>query len=125
MTDARSPRGGFFRRAGAAVIDLLLVSALYLGFLALGLVAIRLGVRSAGASGPSMELANILWVPYLALWAAITELYIAYWTHTGGQTPGKMALGIRVIGADDGDPTWAQACLRPVPYLLSWSVFGL
>jgi uncharacterized RDD family membrane protein YckC len=44
---------------------------------------------------------------------------------TTGQTLGKMALGIKVIGADGAPVSWGKAILRYVGYIVSGLVLGL
>lgn len=117
-------QAGFWRRAVAAGIDLFLVNALYLGFFAIGHLGVRLGLKSAGARFPSTDLVTALILPYLALWAALAVVYIAFFTRVGGQTPGKMLTGIRVVGPSGDNPTWGQALLRPLGYLLSGLPLG-
>ncbi len=102
-----------------------MVGLLYLAFLGIGSIGTRLGLRAAGAPFPSMDLVAALLVPCLALWLVLAGVYVAYFTHAGGQTPGKMLMGIRVVGVDDADPTWSQAALRPLGYLLSLLPLGL
>ena len=118
-------RAGFWRRAVAAIVDLCVVLLLYLAFLGIGYIGTRLGLRMAGAPFPSVDLVAALLVPCLALWLVLAGVYVAYFTHAGGQTPGKMLMGIRVVGADDTDPTWSQAALRPLGYLFSLLPLGL
>jgi uncharacterized RDD family membrane protein YckC len=101
------------------------VVLLYLAFLGIGYIGTRLGLLAAGAPFPSVDLVTALLVPCLALWLVLAGVYIVYFTHAGGRTPGKMLMGIRVVGADDADPTWSQAALRPLGYLLSLLPLGL
>ena len=118
-------RAGFWRRAVAAIVDLCVVLLLYLAFLGIGYIGTRLGLLAAGAPFPSVDLVAALLVPCLALWLVLSGVYVAYFTHAGGRTLGKMLMGIRVVGADDADPTWSQAALRPLGYLLSLLPLGL
>ncbi len=118
-------QAGFWRRAVAAWIDLCLVNALYLGFFAVGHLGLRLGLKSSGARFLSTELVTALILPYLVLWAALVAIYIAYFTRVGGQTPGKMLTGIRVVVESGDNPTWGQAMVRPLGYLLSGLPFGI
>lgn len=127
-TPTRFPSGeraGFWRRAGAAAIDLALMTLLYLTFLMVGAWAVRLGLRSAGAPFLSMEFGAALFGPALGLGVIIAECYVAGFTRGGGQTPGKMAVGIRVSDRDGDDPSWIQSLLRVPAYGCSWAVVGL
>lgn len=57
---------------------------------------------------------------------AIPVIYHWYfWTRRDGQTPGKFALGIRVIKADGGIMSDTDAFIRAVGYHISGLLFGL
>jgi hypothetical protein len=49
---------------------------------------------------------------------------VIFWA-TSGQTPGKMALGIKVIGTDGAPVGWGKALLRYVGYIISGLVLAL
>jgi uncharacterized RDD family membrane protein YckC len=116
---------GFFRRVLATMVDLSVVSLLYLGFLTLGILGASLGAQASGARYLSHDLATALAGPFIALWLGVSWVYIGLFTRYGGQTPGKMLLRIRVIALDGGEPSWSQALLRPVGYLVSWLPLSL
>lgn len=117
--------GGVFRRAVAMLIDWGIVSLLYGGFLALGAWGASLGARAGGARFLSTDLAETLSGAFVPLWLALAWVYIGWFTRHGGQTPGKMLCGIRIVSADGREPSWTQAVLRPAGYLLSWLPLGL
>lgn len=48
-----------------------------------------------------------------------------FWTRRGGQTPGKFALGIRVIKTDGGPIGDVDALIRAIGYHVSAMLFGL
>ncbi|MCY4072451.1 MAG: RDD family protein [Chloroflexi bacterium] len=48
-----------------------------------------------------------------------------FWTRRDGQTPGKFALGIRVIKADGSDINDVDAVIRAIGYHVSSVLFGL
>ena len=48
-----------------------------------------------------------------------------FWTRRNGQTPGKFALGIRVIKADGTPINDMDAVIRAIGYNVSWIFFGL
>lgn len=48
-----------------------------------------------------------------------------FWTHRNGQTPGKFALGIRVVKAGGGQMNDVDAVIRAIGYHVSAMVFGL
>jgi uncharacterized RDD family membrane protein YckC len=115
---------GFWRRALAAVIDLYVVSLLYLAFVALGALGARLGATQSGAEFLSEDLVRALAGPFVWLWWVLSWVYIAVLTRYGGQTLGKMLLRIRVTQTDGEDPSWIQAALRPAGYVMSWLPLG-
>jgi uncharacterized RDD family membrane protein YckC len=50
--------------------------------------------------------------------------FIGFWATTG-QTPGKMALGIKVIGEDGSPVSWGKALLRYLGYILNSLAFSI
>ena len=59
------------------------------------------------------------------LLAAPVSYYWFFWTRRKGQTPGKFALGIRVIKADGSPISDADALIRAIGYHVSAMLFGL
>ena len=89
-------------RAAAGLLDVALLGGI-------ALVVIYLTVRLAGLTMGQLDL-----VPPLPLGAFLVGLAVAYlaaFTACGGQTLGKMALGLRVV-ADDGAVPPGAAALR-------------
>ncbi len=72
------PRAGFWQRFGAYFLDAIMV----------GIVG---GILEAALKGPGYALAILLFIGYFT-----------YFEGSTGQTIGKRALGIRVIGFEDG-----------------------
>ncbi|MEW5935112.1 MAG: RDD family protein [Bacillota bacterium] len=83
---------GFGRRLGAAVLDGLIVG-----------VAVNLLTLLAPDSDVALVLVNLGSVMYYVLFTGLR-----------GQTPGKMALGIRVVGPDGGPPGAVRGFVREV-----------
>lgn len=108
----------FGRRLGAHLIDSFLL------FVVTAIVTVPLGVTAAlrGADPSQLSLPSTL--------ASIASLLlpilycVGYWTKKGA-TPGKTALGIRVVNADDNAPSGAQATVRYFAYILSSLPFCL
>jgi uncharacterized RDD family membrane protein YckC len=89
-------------RAQAAAVDAIL-------FGALAVVVVYFTGRAARA--PVTALAPS-W-PGLALYLGMLALFYAvYFTGTTGQTPGKLMLGLRVVGASGRPPSYGRALLR-------------
>jgi uncharacterized RDD family membrane protein YckC len=99
------PKAGFWIRAVAAIIDSLLVTAVEV---ALGLV---LGLVTAGldSTGQNM-IAVVIWL----FGTVLTVAYYVFFTGYCGQTPGKMALRIKVIRTNGMEMGYGKAALREV-----------
>lgn len=102
---AATAKAGFWERFLAFAIDLIAVRVLAL--------AAFLAARAAGSEPPPGVLASILLVVFLG--------YHALWR---GATPGKRALGLRVV--DDGErmPNLGRALVRAIAYLLGIATLG-
>ncbi len=102
------PKGGFWIRVAATVVDSILVSLLQFvfGFL----LALTTG---AGELAPRGETMMGLLTALLS--AAIAVFYYVFFTGYGGQTPGKMVVRIKVIRTDGTDIGYGRAFLREVP----------
>lgn len=107
------------------MVDSYATSLLYVGFIALGVFGASLGAQASGARYLSHDLGTALAGPFLGLWFVLSWVYVGLFTHYGGQTPGKMLLRIRVIDVHGDEPSWRQALLRPIGYLVSWLPLGL
>jgi len=106
-------------RLGAAVVD-----AIVLGAIDLGVLVMTLRLAGLGRD----ELAMLPLVPFLVFLALLDGGYLVLFTATVGQTLGKMALGLRVVAADDGagrPPGVGQCALRALASILSFVPLGL
>ncbi len=104
------------RRALAAAIDFAIIAsidALILSF-TLRLCGLTLG-----------ELSVLPAVPLAAFFGLMNGGYFAAFTAAGGQTIGKMALGLRVVDTSDGPVGAGSAVLRAVGCLVSVVSLGL
>jgi uncharacterized RDD family membrane protein YckC len=115
---------GFWRRAGAFLLDLI----------AADLLAGLLGSVAAAARGLAEHGPNAaLWVDaekQAVLFATqafplFLFCYFAFFTAYGGRTPGKMALGLKVVAADGGPVSGGRALGRTLCYLASLYTLGL
>lgn len=127
------PWAGFWRRAGAGLIDLGLVG-IPLSLLVLLLFGERVEFHGPGMGqgtpvalpaqigpqGPSLFNVRVADAPYLTL--ALATVFLAYKTLFEGSrlmaTPGKLALGIRVMTAEGIPAPWPRALLRTWPWWL-------
>jgi uncharacterized RDD family membrane protein YckC len=94
--------GGSGRRAGAALLDLVILGGI-------DLVVVYLTVRMTALSLEAWTTLPL--VPLLGFLAMVKVAYFAAFTAVGGQTIGKMAAGIRVVSSK-GDPVDAVSALR-------------
>jgi uncharacterized RDD family membrane protein YckC len=108
LAEADLPKAGFWIRAAAAVVDALIAGALQgiIVFLFAGL----LGLLLRGFDSDSLLMLSLAWL----LSASISVVYYVYFTAYGGQTPGKMALRIKVVRTDNSSLTLGRAFYREV-----------
>ncbi len=111
---------GFGRRLVAYIIDAVILWAvgLCLGFGVLSLTA-------TGASQDAVSSANLAVQAVQCVSVLIALAYFVIFWATTGQTPGKMALGIKVIETDGSPVTWGKAILRYIGYVISGLVLSL
>jgi uncharacterized RDD family membrane protein YckC len=101
---------GFGRRLVAYLIDGIILWAVGL-CLSVGGAALISGAGEDAAAGGSLALQCLSVLIALAY-------FVIFWA-TSGQTPGKMALGIKVIETDGSPVTWGKAVLRYIGYIIS------
>lgn len=103
--------GGFFRRGIALAIDLVVIALLsaimggtaYVGY------KVGLGAHGQVISGDN---AVALFAILTLGWLGLTSAYFIVMHGLGGQTFGKMLLGLRVVDNDGKPPSFRQAILR-------------
>ena len=112
--DSTSSRNyaGFWRRFAAAILDGIIIAIVLVPF------SMALGVGRNNGAGDSL---------YSLISLAISLGYPMYFIGAKGQTPGKMALSVKVIRKEDGQvPGYMKAFLREVVgKFISTLVFGL
>ncbi|MFO7766614.1 MAG: RDD family protein [Pelovirga sp.] len=114
------PKAGFWMRAVAALVDAAIVFGLQL---ILGSILALAGtVTVVGSNGGGGETAFIVhFFSYL-----ISFAYYIFFTGYCGQTPGKMALRIKVVRQDGSPVGYGRAAFREVPAkFLSGIIFGI
>jgi uncharacterized RDD family membrane protein YckC len=100
---------GFWIRLVAYLID-----GIILWFLNLFLAGIlRLGAFLAKPSPTELELTSFILGMFIGI-----AYWVGFWTWRG-QTPGKMALGLKIIRADGSPLSLGQAFLRYLGYIVS------
>jgi len=104
---------GFWQRAAALLIDLLIVIVVVVPIMVLGF-----GMRevSLDPAAHSWDLLGIV---------ALAAIVIGFW-RTCGATPGKIALGVRIVdAASGGRPSLGRLALRFLFYFVSAFPFYL
>jgi uncharacterized RDD family membrane protein YckC len=105
-------------RVGAGLIDLALLAGI-------DAAVLYLTLRVSGLHNTLADLRVLPPVPFVGFLAVVAFGYVAAFTVAGGQTIGKMALSLRVIG-DDGRPIDAAGgMLRALGCMLVPITFGL
>ncbi len=111
-----SELAGARKRIGAALLDVSLLGVI-------DVMVIYLTLRLCGLSAAS--LGSLPLVPLATFLALIDCGYLVIFTAARGQTIGKMATGIRVIGKETDVVTARSAILRTVAYFVSALPIGL
>ncbi|MDD5168501.1 MAG: RDD family protein [Syntrophales bacterium] len=114
--------GGFWRRAAAAFIDQIILGITYSFFLVIGTTAGIFGFSIyTYALEPEavMRTAAGAMLFFHVFCLLMNMAYFTYFHGMTGQTPGKMAMGLKVIQASGLEMTFGVAFLRWVGYLVS------
>jgi uncharacterized RDD family membrane protein YckC len=117
-------RAGFWRRTSAFIIDLILLQWITILFLWLGASAEDMAL----AQGLNDELMGSLleWAElHTRVWSFLFLIYFSFFTWYGGQTPGKMAGGIRVVTTNGLPVSPFRAIGRTICYNLDVLTLGV
>jgi uncharacterized RDD family membrane protein YckC len=110
------------RRFAAHLIDAFILNVLLIvPSLGAGLLA---GVI-AGFVGEERALLAVMIAGWAIGFAVPLAYVVFFWTKKNGATPGKMALGVRVVSLDGGPLTTKQSVVRCFGYIPSGVVLGL
>ena len=104
------------RRVAAAMIDVMLLAAV-------DLAVVYLTLQLCGLTMADMAVLPI--PPLVGFFLLLAGGYVVSFTVAGGQTIGKMAFRIRVIGADGNAVRASVAMLRAAAYVVSVLPFGV
>lgn len=96
------PKSGWWPRAGAILIDALILSAL----------ALLVGIVAAGAGASSDDATLIIYGVVFLASIVYSPVLMARSGAANGQTVGKHAMGIRVVHAEGGPMTVSRGLLR-------------
>ena len=113
------PKAGFWMRLVATIIDAFIVFVLQ--FLLGSLLALA-GIAAAGQQSSAGSIAVLVQLFGFALSVAYYVIFTGYC----GQTPGKMALRIKVIRRDGSSLSYGRAAFREIPAkFISGIIFGI
>jgi uncharacterized RDD family membrane protein YckC len=117
-------KAGFWRRTSAFILDLILLQWITILFLWLGATAEDMAL----AQGLSDELVGSLleWAElHTRVWSFLFLIYFSFFTWYGGQTPGKMASGIRIVTTNGLPVSPLRAIGRTLCYNLDVLTLGV
>jgi len=98
---------GIAARFVASIIDSILIALI---------AAVLIGVVLSQSGARLIEVAGLA-LPLIYHWY--------FWTRLDGQTPGKSALGIRVVKVDGSEISGTDALIRAIGYHVSAAICGL
>ena len=111
-----SSLAGFWRRFVALAIDLVII------FCCLYLVTLAASVSYETTHGsPAWGTVSFFLISYL-FYNLFFICYLVYFIAGSGQTPGKMAVGVKVVDLSGGDTGYLRAFFRALGYYISSSI---
>jgi uncharacterized RDD family membrane protein YckC len=119
-------RAGFWRRAAAFILDLVLLQWITFLFLLVGAMAKDMAMAQTLNFGDGFSETMVEWTEiHTQIWTFLFLVYFSFFTSYGGQTPGKMALGVRVVTTDGQAVSWLRAIGRTLCYNLDIFTVGI
>ncbi len=109
--------GGFWIRFLAYMIDVIVLEIAYYA------VIVPLGLATVGVS--QRDIASGIWLIPLLIGFGINFCYYAFFNSRFGATPGKMALGLKIVRPDGSPISLGQAIGRYFGYMLSGLILGV
>lgn len=101
------PKAGFWIRLVAWLVDSTVITVVQI---VLGLTLAAVGLNAELDPSGQRMIAMVTWL----FGSTLTVAYYVFFTGYCGQTPGKMALRIKVIGTDGAEIGYRRAALREV-----------
>lgn len=115
-----SDYASFWARFAAFLIDSLIVAVLQSAFaplIAFGFIQPWFWWTNSFSNEPDVLGLWFLGTGGLLLIVIAGAYFVAFWTRRG-QTPGKMAMGIKIVTGDGSEPTVEQSLLRYLGYIV-------
>jgi uncharacterized RDD family membrane protein YckC len=117
--------GGFFRRVGAFVLDMLVIVLMSALMGVMAFIGYKVGLSahhrfiSWNTAGPLVSFLTLAWI-------GLTTIYFVTFHGMQGKTIGKWLLGLRVVGVDQRPISYRRALLRWIGTVgLGLASFGL
>ncbi len=108
---------GFWRRFFALAIDLVVIAIFLYLTTAAASASYRMTHGLEAWGGFSFYLLSYLFYNLFAV------VYLAYFIAKSGQTPGKMAVGVKVVDLSGNEAGYTRALVRAFGYYISSSIF--
>ncbi len=103
--------GGFFRRACALIVDLIIVLALALIMEFLTYIGYKVGLSAHGRSVTGETVARLFILLIFGV-VGLATIYFVLFHGMEGKTIGKWLLGLKVVGKEQGTITFRRAFFR-------------
>lgn len=103
--------GGFLRRAGAFIVDLIVILALALIMEFLNYIGYKVGLSAYGRSVTGETLSRLFIFIVIGV-IGLATIYFVLFHGMEGKTIGKWLLGLKVVGKEQGTITFRRAFLR-------------
>ena len=113
---------GFWMRLGAYLIDGIILTAINCS---LYFVPGFVYFTTTGELGSLKLVSSAFAVVILVLCIIISIAYPVCFWRWRGQTPGKMAVGIKLIRTNDSPVGWGAAAVRFLGYIICWVTVGI
>ena len=121
---------GFWRRFVAYLIDNTIICIVFFVLFMIAMMAFFIGAASGEESSWIADLADPTAISstVIFIWLFFLGINIGYFTYfhgATGRTPGKMLLGLQVIGEDGAPLSFGIAFLRAIGYLVSGAILNI
>jgi uncharacterized RDD family membrane protein YckC len=124
MEPTSQDKAGFWRRTAAFITDLFLLQWITILFLWLGATAEDMALAQGLTDDIMGSLLEWAELP-IRVWSFLFLIYFSFFTWYGGQTPGKMASGIRVVTTHGLPVSPLRAIGRAICYNLDILTLGV
>lgn len=103
--------GGFFRRAIACVVDVIILALLSAIMGAMAYVGYKVGLAAHGRTVAWNNMPALIGL-FILGWLGLTTAYFIVFHGMSGKTIGKSLLRLRVVGRERGPINYGQAAIR-------------